>query len=128
MPFNWSIYSIPFKIIIERYGFSATILKNGFLAVWIRKWQPTPIFLPGESHGQRRLVGYSPRGRKESDLTERLHFTSLVLLHIWLYLPAGNNAFLLASTSQIRHEFLSLANTSLEPYVEEDSRKYSSYP
>ena len=40
---------------------------------WRRKWQPTPVFLPGESHGQRRLVGYSPRGRKESDTTERLH-------------------------------------------------------
>ena len=39
-----------------------------------RKWQPTPVFLPGESHGQRSLVGYSPRGRKESDTTERLHF------------------------------------------------------
>ena len=39
-----------------------------------RKWQPTPVFLPGESHGQRSLVGYSPQGRKESDMTERLHF------------------------------------------------------
>ena len=33
--------------------------------------------LAGESHGRRSLVGYSPRGRKESDTTERLHFTSL---------------------------------------------------
>ena len=33
--------------------------------------------LPGESHGQRSLAGYSPRGRKESDTTERVHFTSL---------------------------------------------------
>ena len=41
---------------------------------WRRKWQSTPVFLPGESHGQRSLVGYSPRGRKESDMTERLHF------------------------------------------------------
>ena len=41
---------------------------------WRRKWQPTPVFLPGESHGQRSLVGYSPQGRKESDTTERLHF------------------------------------------------------
>ena len=32
---------------------------------WRRKWQPTPIFLPGESHGQRNLVDYSPQGRKE---------------------------------------------------------------
>ena len=35
-----------------------------------RKWQPTPVFLPGESHGQRSLEGYSPQGRKESDTTE----------------------------------------------------------
>ena len=41
---------------------------------WRRKWQPTPVFLPGESHGQRSLVGYSPWGRWESDRTERLHF------------------------------------------------------
>jgi len=36
---------------------------------WKRKWQPTPLFLPGESHGQRTLVGYSPWGFKESDMT-----------------------------------------------------------
>ena len=42
-----------------------------------KKWQPTPVVLPGESHGWRSLVGYSPWGRKESDMTERLHFTSL---------------------------------------------------
>ena len=36
--------------------------------------QPTPVLLPGESHGQRSLVGYSPWGRKELDTTERLHF------------------------------------------------------
>ena len=40
---------------------------------WRRKWQPTPVLLPGESHGRRSLVGYSPRGGKESDTTERLH-------------------------------------------------------
>ena len=37
-----------------------------------RDWQPTPVFLPGESHGQRSLAGYSPWGRTESDRTERL--------------------------------------------------------
>ena len=36
---------------------------------WRRSWQPTPIFLPGESHGQRSLAGYSTWGRKESDTT-----------------------------------------------------------
>ena len=39
---------------------------------WRRKWQPTPVFLPGDSQGQGSLVGYSPWGRKESDTTERL--------------------------------------------------------
>ena len=34
-----------------------------------RKWQPTPVFLPGEFHGQRSLVGYSPWSRQESDMT-----------------------------------------------------------
>ena len=36
---------------------------------WRRKWQPTPVPLPGESHGQRSLAGYTPWGRKESDRT-----------------------------------------------------------
>ena len=39
---------------------------------WRRKWQPNSVFLPGEFHGQRSLVGYSPWGCKESDMTERL--------------------------------------------------------
>ena len=37
---------------------------------WRRAWLPTPVFLPGESHGQRSLAGYSPWGGKESDTTE----------------------------------------------------------
>ena len=37
-----------------------------------KKWQPTPVFLPGKSHGQRNLVGYSPWGLKELDTTEQL--------------------------------------------------------
>ena len=37
---------------------------------WRRKWQSTPVLLPGESHGGRSLVGYSPWGREESDTTE----------------------------------------------------------
>ena len=48
---------------------------------WRRKWQPTPLFLPGEFHGQRSLASYSPWGCKESDTTEQLNaltsFTSL---------------------------------------------------
>ena len=39
---------------------------------WRRAWQPTPVFLPGESHGQRSLAGYSPWGCKQSERTEQL--------------------------------------------------------
>ena len=45
-----------------------------------RKWQPTPVFLPGKSYGQRSLVGYNPWGHKESDTTERRTHTG----HLWL--------------------------------------------
>ena len=47
---------------------------------WRKEWLPTPAFLPGEFHGQRRLVGYSPGGFKESDMievTEVTHFCFL---------------------------------------------------
>ena len=39
---------------------------------WRRKWQPTPVFLPGESHGQKSLAGYSPWDRRECDTAEQL--------------------------------------------------------
>ena len=45
---------------------------------WSRKWQPTPVFLPGEFYGQRSLVGYSPWGCKESEMTEWLNMHSYV--------------------------------------------------
>ena len=40
---------------------------------WRRKWLPTPVVLPGELHGQRSLVGYSPQGHKELDMTVIKH-------------------------------------------------------
>ena len=40
---------------------------------WRKKWQPTPVFLPGESHGQRSLEGYSPKVWKELGMTEKLN-------------------------------------------------------
>ena len=49
---------------------------------WGRKWQPTPVFLPGESHGQRSLAGYSPKGCKEFHTTKGL---STHTLHTHLY-------------------------------------------
>ena len=53
---------------------------------WRRAWQPTPVLLPGEFHGRRSLVGYSPWGRKESDTAEWLTYTHTymcVCLCIW---------------------------------------------
>ena len=41
---------------------------------WRRQWHPTPVLLPGESHGWRSLVGYSPWSHEELDMTEWLHF------------------------------------------------------
>ena len=55
---------------------------------WRRKWQPTPVPLPGKSQGQRSLVGYSPRGCKELDMTERLHFVSFLVAQLVKNAPA----------------------------------------
>ena len=43
-------------------------------SLWRRQWHPTPVLLPGKSHGRRSLVGCSPWGRQELDTAERLHF------------------------------------------------------
>ena len=54
---------------------------------WRRKWQPNPVFLPGESHGWRSLVGYSPWGRTELDTTEatwQQEEVELVFLQPWI--------------------------------------------
>ena len=56
-----------------------------FLALeWRRQWQPTPVLLPGKSHGQRSLVGCSPWGHEESDTTERLRRVAAKLTKITL--------------------------------------------
>ena len=65
---EWSMYKT--GSIFE----STTSLEQGNIFRSDLKWQPTPVFLPGASHGQRGLVCYSPRGCKESDTTERFHF------------------------------------------------------
>ena len=51
---------------------------------WRKNWQPTPVFLPGEFHGQRSLAGYSPWDCKESDTTEWLTHTHIHTLHIYM--------------------------------------------
>ena len=53
----------------KRCGFNPWVRK----IPWRRKWQPTPVFLPGKLHGQQSLVGYCPCCHKESDSTKRLN-------------------------------------------------------
>ena len=55
------------RINVSLYALSALFSRR-------RQWHPTPVLLPGKSHGQRSLVDCSPWGREESDTTERLHF------------------------------------------------------
>ena len=59
----------------RRHRFDSWVMKIH----WRRKWQPTPAFSPGKSHGQRSLVGYSPCGHKESETTEQLNSSNSVL-------------------------------------------------
>ena len=56
---------------------------------WKRKWQPTPVFLPGEPQGQKRLAGYSPWGHKESDTTEQLTLSYLHMDEPVILLPVS---------------------------------------
>ena len=78
--------------------------------LWRRKWQPTPVLLPGKSHGQRNVVGYCPRGRKELDMTERLHFLSLSL--VMRTLEAKRFQWFSWSTADPRPEFRSVESHS----------------
>ena len=64
----------------DTYWSSGALANTFLLSCWVcghllwQQWHPTPVLLPGKSHGQRSLVGCSPWGHKESDTTERLHF------------------------------------------------------
>ena len=69
----------------QRCGFNPWVRK----IPWRRKWQSTPVFLPGESHGQKSLVSPSPLGCKELDTTERLTF--LTWKWSWLAHPGSGD-------------------------------------
>ena len=63
----------------RRCGFDLWVRKVS----WRKKWQPTPVFLPGKSHGQRNLAGYSPGGCKESDMTQQLNSNDMHWESAW---------------------------------------------
>ena len=59
----------------------ARVQSLGWKIPWRRARQPTPVFLPGEPHGQRSLLSYSPQGRKESELTEETLHARMCAIH-----------------------------------------------
>ena len=76
-----------------RHDWASSLSLSTFMH-WRRKWQPTPVFLPGESHGRRSLVGCSPRGHTESDTTEAMQQQQIraliaillvIILHVFTY-------------------------------------------
>ena len=78
------------ELVMDREAWRAVIhgvtKSRTWLSDWTElNWQPIPVFLPGKSHGWRRLVGYSPWGHKELDTTERLHFTQFSMI-LWFFL------------------------------------------
>ena len=62
--------SINLSLVVKNLPASVGDVRDVGLIPWRRVWQPTLVFLPGESHGQRSLVGCSPWGCEESDTTE----------------------------------------------------------
>ena len=67
LEFLWWLSQEKICLQCRRTGFDSWVGKIS----WRREWLPTPVFLPGEFHGQRSLAGYSPWGHKESDTTEQ---------------------------------------------------------
>ena len=77
----------------RRHGFDPWVRK----IPWRKQWLPTPVFLPGESHGQRSLVDYSPWVRKELDRTEHMCMQALRSLPR----PPGPSDLLYSSNFQL---------------------------
>ena len=74
---NWVLNDNRASLVTQRLKRLPAMRETGFnpwvgKIPWNRKWQPTPVLLPGKFHGQRSLAGDSPWGRKQSDMTERL--------------------------------------------------------
>ena len=84
---------------------------------WRKEWLPTPIFLPGKSHGQRNLAGYSPWGNKELDTTERLSLRKVTEYRI--NMPKINNFFSVFTIStqelKVKVKLLSCIRFSVTP-------------
>ena len=73
--------------------------------LWRRKWHPTPVFLNGKFHGQRSLVGYSPQGRKESDITEHVRKMEQTLLLVFQQEWTSPKCWVLEDPTGLRNTF-----------------------
>ena len=82
---------------------------------WRRKWQPTPILLPGKSHGQRSLVGYSPWSCKESNMTEHTHTHRLIKNKHIQYVIECSLSLVFHITFFINHVWACLTLQNLPP-------------
>ena len=81
----WSLKIIQMVPFVTCLPFALCVVFSLIICLMRRQWHPTPVLLPGKSHGRRGLVGCSPWHRKESDTTERFHFThfTLFILYHW---------------------------------------------
>ena len=103
----WWLRQLRIHLQCERPGFDPWVGK----IPWRRKWQLTPVFLPGESHGQRSLAGYSPWGQKEWDMTE------------WLSKRHINGLDCLAIiTSSVWFSSVTVVSNSLRPHEPQHAR------
>ena len=80
----------------KRCGFDPWVRK----IPWRRDWRPTPVFLPGEFHGQRSLVGYSSWGHKDLDMTEGLTLS----LHIHISWTGRPGVLRFMGSQRVRHD------------------------
>ena len=74
LPFHWCHWRKVLNGYLQAHLWDSVGLVLDCCSKWRRRWHPTPVLLPGKSHGRRSLVGCSPWGLKESDMTEWLHF------------------------------------------------------
>ena len=91
---------------------------------WRRAWQPTPVFLPGESHGQRNLAVYSLQGRKELDMTE-------VTKHAYMkicYYDCFNNNIDFPHDSDGKESACNVGDLDLIPGLERSPGEGNGYP
>ena len=116
----------------RRPGFDPWVRK----ILWRRKWQPTPVFLPGKSHGQRSLADYSSWGCKESDKIEWLHFFNYFRAWLFVLFPFSVMVVLLGQRckhKELRHlnwsqrSFCCVLCTEI-PANKEESPDFPHYP